>query len=127
MTCLRASGSAITYNTTNPNGGVLTLVGSTGVSSTQNVGFDISGFSGIAYASLTSPTGIGSSLFSINLSTGAASLIGAIGGAGVVLRGIAAPVNLPDSGSTIIMLLAAFAGVVLVQRKLGRGQSADRA
>lgn len=51
------------------------------------VSLDIAGFNNVAYASLTTPNAAGSSLYSINLTTGAATLVGTIGG-GTVVRGI---------------------------------------
>lgn len=59
------------------NAGSLHTVGNLGVSATDNVGFDISQGTGIAYASLTVGTTTG--LYQINLASGAATLIGAIG------------------------------------------------
>lgn len=58
------------------------------------VAFDISGLSGIAYASLTSPGAGVSSLYTIDLGTGRASLVGTIGGGGTV-TGLAASVGSP--------------------------------
>jgi len=52
------------------------------------VGFDIGSTDGTAYASLTPTAGTSSSLYTINLQTGLATLVGTIGG-GVTLRGIA--------------------------------------
>jgi hypothetical protein len=72
---------------TSPNTGTLFPVGSLGFNTSDLVGFDISGASGIAFASLTVPTGIASQLFTINLATGAATLVGGIGG-GSSIRGI---------------------------------------
>jgi uncharacterized protein (TIGR03437 family) len=68
-----------------PNTGQLFTVGPLGVDTNENVGFDISYPSNTAYASLT--VGGVSSLYTINLQTGAATMIGAIGG-GEVIRGI---------------------------------------
>lgn len=59
-----------------PDQGVLYTVGSLGVSFGSNGGFDITRNG--AYAALSNP-GTGSSLFSINLSSGQASLLGVIG------------------------------------------------
>ena len=51
-----------------PNGGVLTTVGAgLGINTSDLVGFDISGINGLAFASLTPPTGGASQLFTINL------------------------------------------------------------
>ena len=91
-----------TFNTLDPNGGVLNLVGAMGVSASQNVGFDISGLTGLAFASLSSPTGSGSSLYTINLTTGAASLVGTIG-ASTTLRGIALSTGaIPEPTSLVL-------------------------
>lgn len=62
-----------------PNTGMLHTVGSLGVNTTDNVGFDISQGTGTAYASLTVGTTTG--LYTINLATGAATLVGTIGNA----------------------------------------------
>jgi uncharacterized protein with beta-barrel porin domain len=62
-----------------PNTGILFTVGSTGVTTTNAVGFDI-GQDGVAYASLTNPTTGVTSLYTVNLATGAATLVGAVNG-----------------------------------------------
>ena len=68
--------------TPSPNGGVLTLVGPLGIDITADAAFEIVPVSNIAYGIFTLE-GLGSSsLYRINLSTGAASLVGAIGFAG---------------------------------------------
>jgi hypothetical protein len=90
-----------------PNGGQLTTIGALGANTFDYVGFDISGLSGIAYASLTTrlgPLDTSSDLYAINLNTGAATFIGAIGAAGgpgaFITRDIAAPVGqaVPEPG-----------------------------
>jgi Ca2+-binding RTX toxin-like protein len=60
-----------------PNGGVITAVGPLGVDTTANVGFDIVTGTNGAFASLE--VAGQSSLYSINLATGAASEVGQIG------------------------------------------------
>lgn len=61
-----------------PNSGMITTVGPLGVNTTAQVGFDIAGNDGMAYASL-SPNQTGPSSFrTINLATGAATSVGAI-------------------------------------------------
>jgi hypothetical protein len=80
-----------------PNGGVITDIGPLGVNTTVDVGFDISS-AGVALASLTTATGPG--LYSINLTTGAATLVGAFP-AGILVSDIThigsfpAPVQAP--------------------------------
>ncbi len=80
-----------------PNDGKLNTVGSLGVDTTDEVGFDISGVSGVAYAALTvSGT---SNLYAINLVTGAATAP-----AGATLPATIAPAAL--SGETVVDIAA---------------------
>ncbi len=65
--------------TVSPNTGQLFTVGSTGVTSLGSAGFDI-GSTGQAYATFTDPVSRVTSLYTINLSTGAATLVGALPG-----------------------------------------------
>lgn len=71
-----------------PNNGTLHTVGPLGFDTSDLVGFDISRVSTTAFASLTAPAAATSSLFTINLMNGAATLVGTIGAA-VPLRDIA--------------------------------------
>jgi hypothetical protein len=71
-----------------PNSGTLSPVGPLVFDTTGLVGFDIAPGSGIAYASLTAPAASTSTLFTVNLQTGAVSAVGTLGG-GVPIRGIA--------------------------------------
>ncbi|HXG66635.1 MAG TPA: DUF4394 domain-containing protein [Blastocatellia bacterium] len=71
-----------------PNNGTLNTVGSLGVDATDLVGFDIFGCDMVGYAALTLPGETASKLYRINLATGAATLIGTIGG-GELIKGIA--------------------------------------
>lgn len=82
-----------------PNNGVLNTVGSILINTSDQVGFDISGVSGVAYASLTLPSGF-SSLFTVNLATGAATLVGAIGSS-LVIRDITVGVQGPTPTPTV--------------------------
>jgi hypothetical protein len=84
-----------------PNAGTLNTVGPLGVNvAPVLMGFDISGLTGIAYASF------GASLYTINLTTGAATLIGAIGGPSAKLAvmditvGVQGPVATPTPTAT---------------------------
>ncbi|WP_119069328.1 DUF4394 domain-containing protein [Rubrobacter indicoceani] len=115
------------------NPGVLSTVGSVGVPFTANTGFDISP-DGAAYATLQPGEGQASSLYTIDLDSGAASEVGAIGG-GLVVTGFAIPAGdagmmttggaetaLPDTGGASAAavagagLLAAGAATMLVLR-----------
>jgi hypothetical protein len=71
-----------------PNSGQLLTVGPLGVDTTDMVGFDIAQGTNAAFASLTQPGARASNLYTINLTTGAARLVGPIGG-GRLIRGIA--------------------------------------
>ena len=77
------------------NAGTLETVGSLGVNNaalTNELGLDISGATGIAYASLQ--TGPNSQLYTVDLDTGAATLVGRIA-SGDLIRSIAV---IPDAG-----------------------------
>ncbi|MEO6093885.1 MAG: DUF4394 domain-containing protein [Novosphingobium sp.] len=62
-----------------PNSGTLFSIGSTGVTTLGDVGFDIDR-GGAALATLTNPSTRVTSLYSINLTTGAATLLGTLPG-----------------------------------------------
>lgn len=70
-----------------PNAGTLNTVGPLGFNTTDQADLDVSFPNNVAYAVLTAPAATNSGLYSINLTTGAATLIGNIGGA--VLRDFA--------------------------------------
>lgn len=97
-----------------PNEGVLNPVGALGVDvNAELLGFDISGVTGTAFASLASQTGNTSSLYTINLGTGAATLVGGIG-SGLAIRGIAVtPAVIPEPG-TFALLGTSVLGFVLI-------------
>jgi WD40 repeat protein len=67
-----------------PNNGTLNTVGALGVNTGRFVGFDISQGGGIAFASLSSPDDSVSRLYTLDLSTGAATLLGDIGSTQIV-------------------------------------------
>src|SRR5262249_17421238 len=71
-----------------PNTGQLSTVGKLNVDTTDLVGFDIAPVTNAAFASLTPQGADQSQLYTINLSTGAATPIGTIGG-GQLIRDIA--------------------------------------
>ena len=101
-----------------PNAGVLNTVGSLGFNTSDLVGFDISG-SQTAYALLTGPASPFSQLYTINLSTGAATLIGTVGGQ-TALVGLAALVGgaVPEPGTWMMMLLGfGLIGVAMRRRR----------
>ena len=75
-----------------PNNGRLNTIGALGVDTTDMVGFDIAAPNDMAYASLTPQGALTSSFYSINLNTGAATLVGNIG-ASAIIRDIALPVT----------------------------------
>jgi hypothetical protein len=83
-----AAGTLVVQNP--PNAGNLTTVGALGLGTNLNeaVGFDISGRTGVAYATLT--TGGISRLYTVNLATGAATLVGTIGAGSSPYLGVAA-------------------------------------
>ena len=73
----------------NPNDGIATTVGPLGVNTSGDVGFDIAGNNGTAYATLTLGGGVsGSALFVVNLASGSLFPIGGVAHSAPI-RGIA--------------------------------------
>lgn len=105
--------------TTNPNSGVLTSVGSTGINSAGGqVGFDIS-TSGVAYVAANSTGGI-ATLYTISLATGNVSgVLGQIDGANFTVRGLAVATGAIPEPASLAMVgvgLAAVGGLALRRR-----------
>jgi hypothetical protein len=63
-----------------PNNGTLNTVGSLGVDINSVAGFDISNKTSTAYAAVLTPNSTKSQLVTVNLATGAVSVVGAFGG-----------------------------------------------
>jgi hypothetical protein len=97
---------------TSPNTGTLFDVGDLGVDTTDLVGFDISGRSGVAFASLTPEGAEGSSLYVINLATGAATLVGAIDGGSLLVRDVSVSNAVPLPGSLVLLAAGGLAMAV---------------
>lgn len=125
-TTLYGIGSAtdMLYIQAPPNNGTLVAVGALGVDTSATSGFDISGTTGFAYASLTSSDTSKSSVYSINLATGGASLLGAFGIGGntaiaapLLDIAVAAPVPEPE---TYAMMLIGLLGVGVFVRRRSR-------
>jgi hypothetical protein len=116
-------------NITVPNsGGPITTVGSMGLGTNLNeaIGFDISGLTGTAYASIT--TGGISRLYTINLTTGAATLAssngGAIGAGTVPFLGLTAATAVPEP-SSVLLLASACLMLGIRSRRWRTGQPSE--
>ena len=94
-----------------PNGGAVTALELLGINALGANGFDI-GLDGIAYAGLSAGTRTPSNLYTINLSTGAATLAGQIGDGSDGIRSLA--VAVPEPSAT---LLALSAGLAFLRRR----------
>ena len=93
------------------NAGTLGTVGSLGVSPlTNELGFDISGFSGIAYASLQD--GPNSMLYTIDLGSGASSSVGWIGSGDLIRSLTVVPIPEPTT-----LCLGGIATLALLTRR----------
>lgn len=97
---------------TDPNAGTMVTVGSLGMNVSGTNGFDISGRTGTAYVSAQAAGTSPSSLYTVNLATGATTLVGGIGSNGSItaIRALAvAPVPEPASIAAIGVGLVALA------------------
>jgi MYXO-CTERM domain-containing protein len=95
--------------TVNPTTGALTTVGSLGIDVNAAGGFDISRFTGIAYAALLPSNKSNSSLYTINLATGAATAIGQIDG-GIIITGMTVAPE-PASAALVVIAVLGAAGI----------------
>ncbi len=93
----------------NPATGATTLIGPTGVSFTDRIGFDISPLSNVAFFSGT--VAGQTEFFSVNLSTGALSLIGDVGTPGELTSGLDSIAVVPEPAT---VALSAIGGLMLV-------------
>jgi len=95
-----------------PASGTVTTIGALGINVTDLAGFDISGSSGTAYAALQTTTRGIINLYTVNLATGTATLVGQIGG-GLLVRDITVipggGAGVPEPASLGILALGAAA------------------
>ncbi len=110
------------YSTSAPGGGVLTAVGLLGFDVSGVAGFDISGLGNQGFAAFSLNGTSNSSLYSINLATGAAALVGLYGIGGNTasapqLLGLTANVAAVPEPSTSALVLVALAGAAFAARR----------
>lgn len=99
---------ANTLNTLNVGTGTITPIGPMGYDVSGKNGFEISGTTGIAYfASGVSSSALDANLYTINLTTGLAGLVGTIGsGSGLLVYGLTSPSPVPEPGTAALLLLS---------------------
>lgn len=91
--------------------GTLDTVGSLGVDLTDVTGFDISGLSGTAFAGVLDSALSRSTFWRIDLTTGAATQIGEIGGGALITAlAVATPEQVPAPGAAAAVLAGVIAG-----------------
>lgn len=100
-----------------PNGGTVTTIGPLGVDTTGFASFDIAS-NGTAYAALGIGAPIPSTLYQINLTTGAATLLGQIGDGSDGLTGMSVQIAAVPEPSSIALL--GIAGGVMSWRRRRR-------
>jgi hypothetical protein len=109
------------YLSSNPNGGTYGLVGPLGLNAIANLGFDI-GSDGIAFAAIQTQTvaaAVGAAgLYTINLGTGAATLVGQIGPSGQDITGLA--IVLTPEPATFGLMGLGTAGLLYFARRRAR-------
>jgi hypothetical protein len=110
------SGLDVLVRHINPNGGLLTTVGALGVTPSGNIGLEIEPSLNAAFAAME--VGGTSGLYRINLTTGAATLIGSIGGGhhliglAAVLFGASAPVTVTATATAATQITITWSAVI---------------
>lgn len=120
-----ATGTALFYidyvldilvGTSNPNGGVLSTIGALGFDIDVFTGFDILTSNGTNFGLATFRVGGIDGLYNVNLATGAATLVGAIGAS--ELFGLAVVQEVPEPGSLALLGAAALAVFAARRRRV---------
>ena len=113
-------GSDMMFIQNPPNDGIQVAVGSLGVNTSNVAGFDISGKTGRAYASLTDGDTSKSGLYRIDLATGAATLVGAFGYGGATAFApplLDVTVSAVPEPETYALMIAGLLGVGFIMRR----------
>lgn len=104
---------------TSPNAGTLSSIGLLGIDASRFNGFDISGASGVAYAvTPAASSDPGANLYTIDLGTGAATLIGRIGtfDQDTLVRGMTV-MAIPEPGVTALLAVGGCFGSLVLWRR----------
>jgi len=109
--------SAANHNlsSVNPVTGGVTLIGATGVSFSDRIGFDISPITDTAYFSGT--VGGQTEFFTVNLSTGALTLVGDVGTPGELTSGLDSIAVVPEPGTAALLAVGGLLFGLLRRKK----------
>jgi len=97
----------------NPANGTFTTVGALGFDATELGGFDISGATGTAYATFTNANQSRTTFGTVNLTTGAFTPLGEVGGGNILTGMTILPTVVPAPGSLALIGL----GLVALRRR----------
>lgn len=111
-----------TTGTTGPNGGMLITIGELGITAlgANTMGFDIGAVSGTAFLQSAAGSGTQDNLYTVDLTTGEATLVGAIGPSTLNTFGISV-FAVPEPGTYALLAIGLIDGALMLRRRKAAG------